>query len=315
MTHVICLHIFFLRQILKFNKFEEMDGNEKLPDGWVKVQSKSRPDKVYFYHKEKKISLWKIEDITKINQGKLKDSKNKSPPKSSTMMTIKTSASGVSNESKSIKKNVAKERMSKLQKKLTDEVKRGSEATKIQLRNKGISKHKDSIIKDISSKKKSLKGLVAVKNVAAQRMKKLKTELKGDESEDSHKNTLKKTVSKSKVPEKLPESQHDLQRNDSQNEVEMMEVSFEKSSQETLEEYEPMDWQEIPEEKILLEIQMIRRMNSSDDQAIVLSQSSFTPAEIEFYIVVDTNVLMSNVEYLKEIKGKLFKGELKLPNS
>lgn len=294
-----------------------MDGNEneQLPEGWVKVQSKSRPDKVYFYHKEKKISLWNLQDITKINQRKVKDSKNKSPQKSSAMVTIKTSASGVSNESKAIKKNAAKERMSKLQKKLTDEVKRGSEAKKIQLRNKEISnKHEDSIIKDISSKKKLLKSSLPVKNVAAQRMKKLKTELKGEESEESHKNTLKKTVSKSKVPEKLPESQNDPQRNDSQNEVEMMEVSFEKSSQESLEEYEPMDWQEIPEEKILLEIQMIRRMNSSE--TVLLDRSNFTPVENEFsfLVVVDTNVLMSNVEYLKEIKGKMFKGKLKIPN-
>ena len=297
-----------------------MEGNEKLPDGWIRVQSKSRPDKVYFYHKDKKISLWKIEDIELLNQKvRLKQTKLQSPKKPAAMTIIKP-VRGVAAESKVIKKNTAKERMEKLQKKLTDEVSRGIDhpaSTAHKQHKIKINRHEDSIIKNIPAKiltghKKFIRDAEDVKNSAAKRMKTLKNELKKEKSQNncvtpapgsSTGYKLKNVPNETKL--KLPPDAAADEKQD----VEMMDVSF---SSEHISDYEPMEWEEIDEKIVLEEIQKIRRMNSTDDH--ISHRENFVSVVSDFYIIVDTNVLLSNIEFIKEIKGKMFKGKLLLNN-
>ena len=175
-----------------------MEGNEKLlPEGWVRVQSKSRPDKFYFHHKLTNTSLWKIEDIELIGQKvKLKSSKLQSPKKPAAMTITKVTnkvVKGVAAESKVIKKNIARERMEKLQKKLSDEVaaKRGKDhpvSTVPKHLKLKINRHEDSIVKNLPAKilnaqKKSIKDASEVKNVAATRMRNFKIELRKERSQ------------------------------------------------------------------------------------------------------------------------------------
>lgn len=284
-----------------------MDGNEKLPQGWVKVQSKSRPDKVYFYNIETGVSLWKIEDLKKLDQGRVKSAKRQSPTKPAAM-TVKKSVSGVANESKVIKKNGAKERMTKLQKKLSDDIKRGENSKDPEMVKK---KPPEKVVKQ-AAVKEVRKVPEDKKNVAAQRMKKLNKELKREE--DSGKNSKKpESLPKSKVP--LKRVNNELPKPETKNipeEVELMDVSYEENQSEELDDYalEPMDWEEIPEEKIILEVQKIRTTNLSAEVSSFSPRRPFNSSTGDFFIVVDTNVLLSNIEFLREIKGKMFKGEL-----
>lgn len=286
-----------------------MDGNEKLPEGWIKVQSKSRPDKVYFHNKSTGISLWKIEDLKNF---KVKASKHPSTAKPAAAMAVQKTTSGVVSESKAIKKNGAKERMSKLQKKLSEETKqRGKQdpATipRPQKKLPEAVKIKKLAVNEAIAEVKSSKDFTGKKNIAAQRMKKLNKQLRREESRDDSKKSPPKS-SKSKVPMKKVETKIELPpKQDS--EVEMMDVSYENPSEELLTDYEPMDWEEIPEEKIILEVQKIRMMNTAGERADLSPGRTFRTCEGDFFIIVDTNVLLSNVDFLREIKGKMFKGE------
>jgi WW domain len=285
-----------------------MDGNEKLPKGWTKVQSKSRPDKVYFYNKETGVSLWKIEDLKKLDKGhiKVKVSKRPSP------------TSGVVSESKAIKKNGAKERMTKLKKNLTEEVakQRGKDPANIprQQKKKLPDPVKVSPTKLVAQVKSS-RIVPEKKNIAAQRMSKLNKQLKRENpQEDSLNQEYAPTSSKSKVPIKFKEievaTKVELPPKQDSGDVEMMDVSYENPSEELISDYEtPMDWEEIPEEKIILEVQKIRTTNSTANRSQMSPGKKFSSSESDFFVIVDTNVLLSNIEFLKEIKGKMFKGE------
>lgn len=296
-----------------------MDGNEKLPEGWTKVQSKSRPEKVYFYNKALGVSLWKIEDLKKFDHLKLKSAKRPSPTKPAAM-TIQKATSGVASESKVIKKNGAKERLAKLQKQLKQDIvkqERGKQPdpakiprqqTKLPEVAKTRRLEKPKTIPEVKSSKEK-------KNVAAQRMKMLKTQLKTEEEDRkiSKKQEFIPTSSKSKVPikfiEKKVETKNDIPPKRESEDVEMMDVSYENPSEELLSEWEEMDWEEIPEEKIILEVQKIRTANPTAEVSQMSARKKFNLSENDFFIIVDTNVLLSNIEFLKEIKGKMYKGE------
>ena len=56
-----------------------MDSEEQVPRGWIKVKSKTRADKFYYYHKEKKISVWKLGDCS--DESKIQPTKSSSQSK------------------------------------------------------------------------------------------------------------------------------------------------------------------------------------------------------------------------------------------
>jgi rRNA-processing protein FCF1 len=298
-----------------------MDGNE-LPAGWIRVESKSRPNKYYFHHVATKMSLWKIEDVKKENQKiKLRATKNRSPKKTA-KTAIQEATSGISGSSKAIKRNVDKPRATKQERNSLGDEKRGSEGRTLPKKIPKIQKHEDSIIKNIASKVANAQKKPLKKNLAAQRMKDLKSKLREDvplpgnpkletSLPQEKLEALKCAMLEAKPPKpteqakpKPPAEEIPAPKCDSPNEVEMMDVSEEPA------DYEPMDWEEIPEEKILQEISEIRRINSVDD---VLSEPPtkrhFSLMDADFYVVVDTNVLLSNIDFVEEIRGKMFKGE------
>lgn len=240
-----------------------MEGNEKLPTGWIRVKSKSRPDKSYFYNAKSKISVWRMTDL-KDQQACSQDipskvsSTPKRPPKKS---PVKQNAHGLSVQSKNIRKNIARDRMTRLKNGFANELKPGNE------------KEFNNVIKTMRT--------VVEKNIAAKRMKNLKKEL---------------------VVQEIPELRREETITTTELEkADMMDISYE----DQIEDYEAMDWEEIPEQKIIDEVQKVRKMEAKLTTNLLSSQSKIKD---DFHIVVDTNVLLSNLDFVKEIKGKMFKG-------
>lgn len=111
-----------------------MSSPDKLPRGWVKVKSKSHPNKVYYYNNFTKQSVWKLKDLISSEKSQPKQRNNdkmvKSPEKSQ---------SRVSERSKTIgKKNLAEQRMKnlkmalELEKKEVDEKQQGKKPKEVQ---------------------------------------------------------------------------------------------------------------------------------------------------------------------------------------
>lgn len=294
-----------------------MDGDEKLPKGWTKVQSRSHPDKVYYYNNSLKLSLWKLEDLKKkyhkSNKSSLPETPLKSLPetpakshKKAKEATVKKQ-SGISNQSKNIKKNIARERLGKLQVALADEVKKDNQRF-----NNGVKKINDVIeVTKPNFKKSSEAQNNGKKNTAANRLKQLNHKLEKEVIES------KQNVSASHK-EELPKSQKvesvevPCESQCSNEDVDMMEISFTESSQELEKAFEPMEWEDVPEIEVINKVQQIRssdiKSNSTSTQKNACRH--FKALENGFYIIVDTNVLLSNIDFVKEIKGKHFKGNL-----
>lgn len=272
-----------------------MDGDEKLPDGWVKVKSKSRPDKQYFYNAALRISLWSLEDLKKHSKG---SKKTPSTPAKNPKV-----ASGVAAQSKQIKKNGAQDRMGKLQKVLADEVKRGKKSSA------DLSKKVEGLKEVISSGTNITVG----KNIAAQRMAKLSDELKKEVKDERMEQTIRKPkVSVMKFNAKEIEAKLKNTKVEAQEpittDVDMMEVSFEHLP----EDYEPMEWEDIPEQEIILQVQKIRTTGSQPSSAPpAMFSGGSQRSKIDFHVIVDTNVLLSNIDFVREIKGKVFKGKFR----
>lgn len=91
---------------------EFCDSNEILPPNWIKKGSKSHPDKFYFHNTVTKKSVWKLSDLPLQPTNKEK-SKVTTPNKQFTSL---------SHGSKTIKKNLAENRLSKLNTVLSKEV-------------------------------------------------------------------------------------------------------------------------------------------------------------------------------------------------
>lgn len=275
-----------------------MNGDEKLPEGWIKVKSKTRPNKEYFYNSKLKISLWRIEDLQKL-QKTLASKQN--DHKTAAHSSIKSSAStpsksaGLSSQSKAIKKNVARDRMVKLQNVLADEVKR-------------------DLHKSIKSKEKPHFKQVAVekKNVASKKLKEL------NESLIEELKQSKQSRHTPKVPKKLIENQDKKEIKEKATEtfflendidVDMVDISLPVQNNELPDEYEQMDWEDVPEQEVINQVQKIRKAEKISQSSSQDDSKKIHFEDHEFLIIVDTNVLLSNIEFLKEIKGKVFKGE------
>lgn len=294
-----------------------MEGvDEKLPVGWVKVKSRSRPDKSYFHNPRKKISLWKLEDLKKfIQKESTEDTGSKvtsgEHPERHLSSTPKKSQPGISWQSKTIKKNIARDRMTKLKNVFMEETERESEVSKPK-KNKNVGETMPATV---------------TKNIASDRMKRLniqlKREVKGFNSDknitgralhDVHKDVNDEIRNDEKIPTKVQKKngksiKEIIAPERKCEDVELMDISYEEPPQ-ALPEYEVMDWEEIPEQKIIEEVQKIRTAEIANMTAsLFLSQKSHD-IKSEFFIVVDTNVLLSNLDFLREIKGKMFKGRL-----
>lgn len=291
-----------------------MEGDEKLPAGWMKVKSKSRPNKSYFYNAKTKISLWKLEDLkdfcknesTKGKASKLTPAKSSENNLSS---TPKKTLSGTSQKSK----NIARERMTKLKNVLADGTKRepkeklkelknvckpvGSAITRKNIaydRMKGLN---DELKKEVKNEKFPLPALPIVHNKDLEINKDVvafKEEIRNQETSDELKIGKKETFAE-EIPPVVQASE----------EVELMDISYEDQP----EDYEAMDWEEIPEEKVIEEIQKIRTKDIAKVTASLFTNQKSSEIKSEFFVVIDTNVLLSNLEFVKEIKGKLFKGK------
>lgn len=292
--------------------------NIKLPAGWIRVKSKSRPDKEYFHNKSLNLSLWSLKDLQKFQRssnGSVK-TPTKSPTKNANV-TPKKPSSGTAAHSKNIKKNVAKDRMNALQKVLA--VERGNESKQTSSPDKKRQQQKNNNAKTLDTFKDvaiitSKKGVE--KNFALQRMNNLNKQLAKEVTIEKNRATKFEASSspKMKVPVKIVDKQveQETEANITNDESVMMDISFEQPSEELLEEYEPMDWEDIPEQEVIQEVQKIRTTEISSNSTAGLAQikrNGFMSSQIEFYVIVDTNVLLSNIDFIKEIKGKMFKGK------
>lgn len=281
-----------------------MDGDEQLPEGWVKVKSKSRPDKVYFHNTKLKVSLWTLGDLKKFQlkeQTAKANGSRKASPRKSSVTPSKKPIPRVSEQSKNIKKNTARERMTKLQAVLSEEVQRDEKLpTRRSNQVKKFEKFKEIV--DVKNSYKADK-----KNVAAERMKRLNEKLEEEKKRESlnYNHASLSTSKSSDIPMKLTSKR--IKDEKEEFGVEEMDVSFEEPSEEL--ECEMMDWEEIPEQEIILHVQKLRTAEGCI-KATTLVTSGKAQA-IDFYIIVDTNVLLSNVDFLKDIKGKIFKGKLR----
>ena len=92
---------------------EFCDSNEKLPPNWIKKGSKSHPDKFFYHNTITKKSVWKLSDLPMQTTNKDK-SKTKSPNKQQ--------STSLSHGLKSIKRNIAEDRLKSLKTTLSKEV-------------------------------------------------------------------------------------------------------------------------------------------------------------------------------------------------
>ncbi|KAG5684383.1 hypothetical protein PVAND_013618 [Polypedilum vanderplanki] len=244
-----------------------MGSEQKIPDGWMKLSSKSRPGKFYYYNKEKKLSVWRVEDCQNAVKVIAFHSKNKTPKKSPQKQPTK-----VIDKSKVIKKNIAEERMKKLKKELVEDTKRGNN---------------NEIIKNLNLSK-NLSG------------------------------SCKKQDIQKSVPKEATTINEKSLNNSNYPPEESMEVDeLSQKSQETIleeEEEEPMDWEEINENEAVQEVHNVRSKTNELPVAFLKTSVEFgtkkmtMSLENEFIIIIDTNVLLSNLKFVREIKGMNFKG-------
>lgn len=291
-----------------------MEGDEKLPDGWIKVKSRTRPDKSYFYNQKLKVSLWKLQDLKNFHQSgqesgeRISNGIKKTPIKSPrknvfSLPKTKRSLVGTAPQSRNIaKKNVARDRMVKLRKVLENEVERGSHKDLKQIQNLEKTKEKKS------NQQVPCLPSIRKRNNASVRMKQLNNSLQ-DEIK-----TTKQEVSSSQMfknqKESVKESQLVMRKSDSSvNDVEMEDMSSPRHSKPTqlIEDFEPMEWEDVPELEVITKVQNVRTA-SPQSTSVYTSQDRIKRSENRFIIVVDTNVLLSNIDFVKEIKGKVFKG-------
>lgn len=282
-----------------------MEHTEKLPDGWIKVKSKSKPGKVYFFNRALNVSVWRIEDLEKYKPNDKttidKKTPKKTPPKAALNPPLKASTSF-----KVGKKNGAKERMTNLYDTIQAEVK----VSKAREGNNGSSTVKPA--KSLESVHLGgLRGIVKlreeklpnkdVKNGALKRM----TSFRKQQSDNSEPSNKKKEENNNVVK---PEAH----KTETESDVDMMDVSFEDAVEsQALSEYESMEWEDIPEQEVIQHVQKVRTTVNSGLTSLEPPKSNLPSKErhvVDFFVVCDTNVLLSNIDFLKEIKGRMFKG-------
>ncbi|KAL7031000.1 hypothetical protein ACKWTF_006865 [Chironomus riparius] len=273
-----------------------MDSKEKVPRGWIKVQSKTRADKFYYYNKEKKISVWKLSDCND-------ESKIQLPKSSSQSKTPKKSPkkeSKLSNHSIVIgKRNLAEERLKKLQTTLKEEAKRG----KVD-KNKSKPNKRQGPVENNTIISRPSKSLISSEEVDAI--------ISGIAVKPKVKDPVKNDSKSQEIT--LKAGENDINNSNTtvidDDESFKMEVDeqLDKSTESLTDYEEPMEWEDIDEKLVVKEVQNIRtKINATSNSSIGTSQVSNKLSKTDFYIIVDTNVLLSNLTFVKEIKSKLFK--------
>lgn len=247
-----------------------MSSPDKLPRGWVKVKSKSHPGKVYYYNNESKQSVWKLKDLT---------SPEKSLPKqrnNDKMVTPKKSPekslSRLSERSKTIgKKNLAEQRMKNLRMALELEKKEPNNKHQVK-KPKEVQKSNEIVPK--TSKKVPLL-----------------SPRKRAERKDPV------TVSQIILPQVIEDMDVDMISSQEQ-EVKLVPEDY----------VESMEWEEIDESEVVKEVLNVRSLKSSSTTVIPRDDGS-KMHDNKLFIVVDTNIFCSNLQFIDRIKGKHFKGK------
>lgn len=271
-----------------------MSDNKSIPEGWAKVKSKSRPGKFYYFNSNLNRSVWNIDDIDKNDSVTENNGKQRRRSYGNSKKTPEKISNGTSNQSKAIRKNIANDRMKKLQKALKLEIEQNEEvSTKKSAKSKILETH--SPLKIDSSNK----------NIASKRLEKIKGQLKKELKDHANSELVTSAISVGEEPNQpIGNNGGPVEGND----VEMMDISFEELP--VPDDLFPMDWEQIPEEIVQLEIEKIRQDVHSKPVEQTLEIRTLSPSQkAEFYIVVDTNVLISNLDFVKTIKGKYLKSK------
>lgn len=282
-----------------------MNSEEKVPSGWIKVKSKTRADKFYYYHKEKKISVWKLSDCN--DESKIHPAKSSSQSKTPKRSPKKESK--LSNRSIVIeKRNLAGERLKKLQTSLKEEVKRGKVDKSL------IKINKESIKKQVPVEKnaiisKSSKSLISPEEVNAIILgKAIVPKVKDPVKNKTRVNGFISQETLSKPQENdINNSNKTLIDEDESFKMDVDE-QLDKSTDSLIDFEEPMEWEDIDEKLVVQEVHNIRTKEKMMPSSLAANQEANKLSKNDFYIIVDTNVLLSNLSFVKEIKSKLFKG-------
>ncbi|XP_012541968.1 transcriptional protein SWT1 [Monomorium pharaonis] len=199
------------------------------------------------------------------------------------------------------KKNLAKERMEKIRKNLNCNEEKIKEICQTDLVSKKSPQKTNGRLPNLSN---TLGSTRVYRNVDV-RLKKL------------HNRILKNAVYEKNATLNNDKSQQNQQSNESVVENMTNEKLIEQAKQEVL--YEEMDWEPMKDEEIALEVEVVRtqigRENPvGDTNCIPENTAELThPNEIELqekcplYIVVDTNVFLSNLEIVGEARDVTFK--------
>lgn len=273
------------------------DNEVKIPDGWIKVKSKSRAGKFYYFNSTTNRSVWSIDDIDKADKTTSNNGKRGSPKKKTpTKVEI-----GLSIQSKLIaRKNIARDRMKKLQNALKTEVEKNDDGVSVKKSQTSPKKLRSSAV-PVSPAKPT----IATKNVASKRLEKFKQQLK-DEVEVVNATSSTTTTEINNIITTEVEMMDFEEMTSTPAETETVTINFE----------EPMEWEDVPVEMAVLAVHQLRQDdfngNSLDDAQfndVKTQHHASSGKSIEFHIVVDTNVLIANLDFVQQIKGKYFKGE------
>ncbi|XP_039309297.1 transcriptional protein SWT1-like, partial [Solenopsis invicta] len=201
-------------------------------------------------------------------------------------------------QGKMFKKNLAKERIEKLRKNLSIDKKKFKEMSQANLVNKKVPQKSNRL--PVSS---SLGSTCVYKN-ADVRLKKL------------HNRIIKDVIYEKNITLNNDKSQSQPS-NEPVIEIMTDDKLIEKAKQEVL--YEEMDWEPMKDEEIALEVEVVRTQIDRENYMAKTNCISENIAELTqlnemkshekgpLYIVVDTNVFLSNLEIIEEAKDATFK--------
>ncbi|KYN17127.1 Uncharacterized protein C1orf26 like protein [Trachymyrmex cornetzi] len=202
-----------------------------------------------------------------------------------------------------LKKNLAQERMQRLRTNLNVDKEKIKEMCDADL----ITKKSPQKLSRSSSNSSSL-GSNVYKNVDI-RLKKLHNRLLKDAICERNINTLKDDNSQTQ--------QSNQTKNSNKTENTTKDELIERGEQEVL--YEEMDWEPMKDEEIALQVEVVRTQlcrenridetNCVSENAAELTQFNNTESHGKgpLYIVIDTNVFLSNLEIVEEAKDAVFK--------
>ncbi|XP_012060914.1 PREDICTED: transcriptional protein SWT1 [Atta cephalotes] len=202
-----------------------------------------------------------------------------------------------------LKKNLAQERMQRLRTNLNVDKEKIKEMCDVDL----ITKKSPQKLSRSSSNSNSL-GSNVYKNVDV-RLKRLHNRLLKDAICERNINTLKDDNSQTQ--------QNNQTKKSNKIENTTKDKLIERGEQEVL--YEEMDWEPMKDEEIALQVEVVRTQlcrenridetNCVSENAAELTQSNNTESHGKgpLYIVIDTNVFLSNLEIVEEAKDAVFK--------